>query len=75
MSFTATYDACVLHPLGCATSWCGSRRLACSVSPTTVARVVQEQAAALTQPRLSVAEVLDRSRSGLPRAVAGLRHM
>ena len=46
------------------------------LSPTTVARVVQEQAAALTQPRLSVAEVLDRlSRSGLPRAVAELRHM
>lgn len=46
------------------------------LSPVTVARVVQQQAAALTQPPLSVREVLDRlAQSGLPRSVAALRQL
>jgi len=46
------------------------------LSPTAVARVIEEQAAALRQPPLSTSEVLDRlSRSGLPRSVAELRRL
>ena len=46
------------------------------LSPTTVARVVEEQAAALDQPPLSASDVLDRlARSGLPRSVAELRRL
>ena len=46
------------------------------LSPTTVARVIEEQAAALDQPPLSASDVLDRlARSGLPRSVAELRRL
>lgn len=56
-----TPDAFVLHLI--------------DLSPTTVAGVVQAQAAALTSPPMTVAELLDRlARSGLPRSVAALRN-
>lgn len=46
------------------------------LSPATVARVVQQQAAALARPPLSVPEVMDRlAQSGLPRSVAALRQL
>ena len=46
------------------------------LSPTTVARAVEEQSAALTAPSLSTSDVLDRlARSGLPRSVAELRRL
>ena len=46
------------------------------LSPGTITRVVQAQAAALTQPHLSVSQLLDRlARSGLPRSAAELRHL
>jgi predicted nucleic acid-binding protein len=46
------------------------------LSPTTVARVVDEQAQALNRPPLSRADVLDRlARSGLRRSVAELRSL
>ena len=46
------------------------------LSPTTVARIVQEQAASLKNPPLSVAQVMDRlARAGLPRSVAELRRL
>ena len=46
------------------------------LSPTTVARVVEEQSAALAAPSLSTSDVLDRlARSGLPRSVAELRRL
>lgn len=44
------------------------------LSPSTVAGVVQSQAAALRSPPMTTIEVLDRlARSGLPRSVAALR--
>lgn len=44
------------------------------LSPTTVAGVVQSQAAALRSPAMTTIELLDRlARSGLPRSVAALR--
>ena len=46
------------------------------LSPTTVARVVDEQAQALSRPLLNRSEVLDRlARSGLRRSVAELRRL
>lgn len=46
------------------------------LSPTTVARVVDEQVQALKRPPLSRADVLDRlARSGLRRSVAELRRL
>lgn len=56
-----TPDVFVLHLIG--------------LSPTTIANVIQAQAAALTNPPMSVTDVLDRlARSGLPRSVAALRN-
>ena len=44
------------------------------LSPTTVSGVVQAQAAALSNPPMSISDVLDRlARSGLPRSVAALK--
>ncbi|WP_419849223.1 PIN domain-containing protein [Candidatus Poriferisocius sp.] len=44
------------------------------LSPTTVSNVIQAQAAALTNPPMSISDVLDRlARSGLPRSVAALK--
>lgn len=46
------------------------------LSPTAVAKVIEEQSAALTKPRLSPSDVLDRlARSGLPRSAAELRRL
>ena len=46
------------------------------LSPTTVARVVDEQVQALVRPPLNRSEVLDRlARSGLRRSVAELRRL
>ena len=46
------------------------------LSPTTVARVIDEQVQALNRPPLSRADVLDRlARSGLRRSVAELRRL
>ena len=83
MSFDATYDACVLHPAGLRDllirlAMTGLYRAHWSdddLSPTTIAKVIQTQAAALTNPPMSVTDVLDRlARSGLPRSVAALRN-
>ena len=44
------------------------------LSPTTVSNVIQAQAAALTNPPMSIPDVLDRlALSGLPRSVAALK--
>ena len=46
------------------------------LSPGTITQVVQTQAASLTQPPLSVSQILDRlARSGLPRSAAELRRL
>ena len=45
------------------------------LSPSTVRSVVQAQAGALKDPKMTVGEVLDHlARSGLPRSAAALRH-